>query len=166
MQLKYLPDPFLFKTLPPFDFEDPVDSLPKIEKAMAEILVLYNGLGISANQIGVNARIFLMNRKTHSPLFCINPEILQVSRMMTTSNEGCLSDPGNRYRVDRPRKCKLAYSDQFGNPKTVQLVGIDARCALHEIDHLNGINIRDGREPIPKPASSMLGTIAKTLDHG
>ena len=103
------------------------------------------GLGWLQNQVALDARIFVMKRKASGPLLVINPEVEQAGRMTEVALEGCLSNPGMRYPVERPKKCIISYLDEHQQRKSLQLTGIDSRCALHEIDHLNGINIGDKR---------------------
>jgi len=141
LNLIYLPNEFLFKKAKEFDFKSPVENVNWIESEMFRILEEHNGLGLSANQVCLDARLFVMKRKNGSKLFCINPTILQASRIMASAIEGCLSNPGATYPISRPKKCRIQYFDKNGKKHTLQLTGIDARCAQHEIDHLDGINI-------------------------
>ena len=143
LSLIYVPHEFLSTVAKPFDFDNPILPVDFIESEMLWIVNAFNGVGLAANQVNLDARVFVMNRKYGGPLICFNPEVLQVSRMTEVAIEGCLSDPGKRYRIKRPKKCEIAFSDKSGFRRKLQLVGIDARCALHEIDHLNGINIGD-----------------------
>lgn len=142
LKLRFITDPILLEVLPSFSFEDPVIDIEFAESELFRLMDEHNGLGLSANQAGIPARMFAMKLKNGKKLFCVNPVVVKSSQILETKIEGCLSDPGAKYPINRPRKCFVDYYSSEGIPKGIQLTGIDARCAQHEIDHLNGINIR------------------------
>jgi peptide deformylase len=107
-----------------------------------------SGLGISANQVGLNAQIFVMkailNKQYGSPLIVINPVIKGISNEREEGIEGCLSHPGLYLKVKRPLSCMVEFDTLTSDLRSVIKVNakfddIDARVFLHEYDHLHGI---------------------------
>ena len=107
-----------------------------------------NGAGISANQIGIPFRLFVMEitdnprypYKPKMPLtVVINPEITFLSEAKFTSNEGCLSVPNMRANVERHLEIAVSYYDENGIHQTQEVRGYSACTWQHEYDHLDGI---------------------------
>ena len=121
----------------PFDFESREDA-KEIEEKLSESMDKFGGIGLSANQVGLDARVFVMRTQDGNKAF-FNPEITKVSQETDLLKEGCLSFPDIYLMIKRPRVCEMKYQDSEGNEHSTMLDGIGARCAQHEIDHLNGI---------------------------
>ena len=145
MQLVKAPDEWLEKTVKPFDFET-MDAV-EVSGKMCEIMMAQNGIGLSANQVGLDAQIFVMRPMNHSeikkPFAIINPVVLDVSEEKQNGPEGCLSYPGLVLHVNRPIKILTQFLDLNGKECIIEFSGIDARCFLHEYDHLNGVTFTD-----------------------
>jgi len=144
MHLIKSPDPWLEKVVKDFDFEA-LDA-KAISEEMIELMVQEGGIGLSANQVGLDARIFVM--KPHlledkSPLVIINPHLASVTVNYENLPEGCLSHPDLFLSVKRPRGIIANYLDITGKECKIELYDIDARCFLHEYDHLQGIEFTD-----------------------
>jgi peptide deformylase len=140
MQLIKSPDPFLEKQVNPFDFD--VLDAEKISNEMIEIMLREGGIGLSANQVGIDAQIFVMKPillEDKSPLTIINPVIDKITQDTETMPEGCLSHPGLFLTVKRPKGLIAKYFDINAKECIIELTDIDARCFLHEYDHLQGI---------------------------
>ena len=135
----------VLRTPPPvFDFENPAEPPEEIAKNMAEAMEKFGGLGLSANQVGLSYRMFVMRTmhegETESkvvPYF--NPELTRVSQETELMKEGCLSFPDIYLMIKRSKTIEFKYQDVEGKEHTVMLEGLGARCVQHEIDHLNGI---------------------------
>lgn len=101
-----------------------------------------NGLGLSAVQVGVPLRVFVVDLSaidiTASPGVFINPEILETFGA-TEYEEGCLSFPGIYQRLVRPERLKAKAIDENGKEFVIEADGLVARAILHEHDHLDGI---------------------------
>jgi len=121
----------------PFDFESREDA-KEIEEKLSESMDKFGGIGLSANQVGLDARVFVMRTQDGNKAF-FNPEITKVSQETDLLKEGCLSFPDIYLMIKRPRVCEMKYQDSEGNEHSTMLDGVGARCAQHEIDHLNGI---------------------------
>jgi len=140
MQLIKSPNPWLDKEVKDFDFEN-LDA-KSISEEMIELMTQEGGIGLSANQVALDARIFVM--KPHlledkSPLVVINPHLESVTINYENLPEGCLSHPNLFLSVKRPRGLIAKYLDITAKECTIELYDIDARCFLHEYDHLQGI---------------------------
>lgn len=102
----------------------------------------YKGLGLAANQVGINKRFFAIDLSyfdvVKSPVVIVNPKIAEVSDSVVIGEEGCLSFPGLFQDVERPEKAVITGLDLNGNNITLEGKGLIARVLLHEIDHLNG----------------------------
>lgn len=145
MQLIKAPDEWLEKSVKPFDFSE-MDAV-EVSGKMCEIMMAQNGIGLSANQVGLDAQIFVMRPIAHpeikKPFAIINPVILEVSEEKHNGPEGCLSYPGMVLHVSRPIKILTQFLDLEQKECIIEFSGIDARCFLHEYDHLNGITFTD-----------------------
>ena len=104
---------------------------------MKETLILANGAGLAAPQVGILRRIFIVNVEDQY-YECINPTIISQSGSQI-GQEGCLSVKGKYGTVERPNKIKIKAFDRFGKPFIVTAQGFLARAFCHEYDHLNGI---------------------------
>ncbi len=124
----------------------PVDffngELEKIAKNMIETMYSAPGIGLAANQIGLNIRfatIDLSVGEDPKQLITIcNPEIISAEGEQK-SDEGCLSIPEFSDIVVRPRKLIVRGLDLHGEEIKIEAEGLLARCISHEVDHLNGV---------------------------
>lgn len=103
-----------------------------------------HGIGLAAPQIGLDMALTVIDiskiegQEKVKPMTLINPKILD-SHGRITIEEGCLSIPYLRAEVTRPEKVHVEYSDLNLDKQTIELDGMIARVAQHEIDHLNGV---------------------------
>ena len=127
-----------------FDFENPPEDPKEIAKNLGEAMDKFGGLGLSANQVGLPYRIFVM-RTMHegdeepTNIAYFNPEITRVSQETESLKEGCLSFPDLFLMIKRSKTIEFKYQDEEGKEHTVMMEGLGARCVQHEVDHLNGI---------------------------
>ena len=138
------PDPWLEKKVKPFDFET-LDA-KELSSAMIELMIKEHGIGLSANQVGIDAQIFVMKPhllENREPFALINPELESVTVNYEDLPEGCLSHPDLYLKVKRPRGIIAKYLDTDAKECKIELYDIDARCFLHEFDHLQGIEFTD-----------------------
>ena len=135
MKLIKAPDEFLEKQVKAFDFStmDPGE----ISKNMIDVMHKYRGVGLAANQVGVDAQIFVMGEK--DPMTVINPIVTEVGTEKVEMEEGCLSFPGLYMKVKRPAVVSVQYLDTKQKECIIKLEGFHARVFLHEYDHLQGI---------------------------
>jgi peptide deformylase len=119
------------------------DTLPNpvminIIKRLKMTMKQFGGIGLSANQCGVQSRVFILGYGEES-FACINPKIIEVYDEPTREREGCLSFPGMYLSVLRYNKIRVEFTTEAGETLQMELNGITARCFQHELDHLNGI---------------------------
>ncbi|CAM3385345.1 peptide deformylase [Paracoccus nototheniae] len=136
------PDPRLKKAAAPV-----ARITPEIEALADEMLaIMYEapGIGLAAPQIGVNARVFVMDatrdpEAAPAPLVLVNPEIDWVSDALNTYEEGCLSIPEQYGEVTRPAQLRMRWLGLDGKTHSREFDQLWATCAQHELDHLDGI---------------------------
>ncbi|WP_458861901.1 peptide deformylase [Acidaminobacterium chupaoyuni] len=114
------------------------DRLFQLLEDMNDTLKEAKGAGLAAPQVGVLRRVALvLDEENDTFLEFINPRILHAEGIQDGA-EGCLSVPGRYGMVDRPKKVTVLYQDRTGKEKKITLEDFSARCACHEIDHLDG----------------------------
>lgn len=129
--------------VPDFDFKK-VDKkkLSETIKKMRKMMEENKGVGLSANQIGLDWRMFVA--KDEGKFYAIfNPEIVNVSKEMNECEEGCLSVPEMEKNIRRPCRATLVGFDKNGKKLKIKAWGLLARIFQHEVDHLNGKLIAD-----------------------
>lgn len=145
MQILSYPDPVLRQK------SHPVNMVPG-EQAQREQLVAimttamlktHVGVGLSAIQVGVTARMFIvdessMNASLSDIQVYWNPEIVAMSEETVAMDEGCLSFPDLFVSVVRPKKVTIKAQRIDGTEFTMKADGMVARVIQHEIDHLDG----------------------------
>lgn len=99
-------------------------------------------LGLAANQIGVQYRVMAMNVQTGEyagqQIVMYNPVILVKSLDLWEHDEGCLSFPGVLLKIARHKMVDTQWCDITGKLYQATFTDIDAKCVLHELDHLDG----------------------------
>ena len=146
---------------------EPCESIKEGEKIGAKLLKILTdsptGIGLAANQIGINKRVCVINCK--EPVVLINPKIIEKSEEMFVFVEGCLSFPEDQIRTNRHKRVKVKADNhkqtlyfsiweddsEEGFDKDKYLTyAYETACVQHEIDHLDGITMHE-RELILEP---------------
>ena len=114
----------------------------ELSKILIENMLHYDGVGLSANQIGIWERAFCMmiNFETQETITCFNPRIIKTYDESSWFEEGCLSYPDEIINVKRPNRIVVKYEDEDEKVHKVKLDGFSARVFQHEYDHLEGID--------------------------
>jgi len=119
------------------------EEVKQIAIRMLSLMKDNNGIGLAANQVGLDWRMFVMKiSDKDNAKICINPEIIY-GCVPYTEKEACLSEPGISVEVTRNKYIVITYIDIDGKIIKENMKDLEARCAQHEIDHLNGIMISD-----------------------
>lgn len=143
MKLVTFPNDILRRSVPEFDFDNPIMDPRQIEKEMIELMVAERGVGLSGNQVGLEARVITIFPRDLSlesgPFAMFNPVLRAASDEQYEAIEGCLSFPKMLIPVKRPKVIMAEYLDSEGNNCVISLTDMDAKCFLHELDHLDGI---------------------------
>jgi len=113
----------------------------EMSRILKENMMHYEGVGLSANQIGIGERVFIMvlNMETEETITCFNPRIIKRYDDNVWCEEGCLSFPDEIINVKRPDRIVVKYEDEDKKDHKIKLSGMAARVFLHEFDHLEGI---------------------------
>ncbi len=122
----------------PFDFSKfSKKEIEELVKNMRAIMKEAQGVGLAANQIGLNVSVFVA--QVANKFYAIfNPELTAPSGETATDEEGCLSVPGSYGPVTRAEKLTLKGFNKNGKPIKIKAWGLLARVFQHETDHLNG----------------------------
>jgi peptide deformylase len=146
LKLVYYGNPILRQKSEPVKEID--DEIKNLIESMIETMRAHNGLGLSAVQVARTVRIFVMsipvqqpdNTWVRGPLYAfVNPEILGISEQVWVHNEGCLSIPKLYADVTRPYRVRVRALNERGEEFVKDFEGMEARCILHENDHINGV---------------------------
>jgi len=131
-------------------FED--GDAKELEQKMIKFMLMNNGIGLAANQIGLTKRVFVIGSNNMldfpKPFAVFNPRIIESSKETSVDKEGCLSYPGLWLTVKRPKMIRAEYQDSSGNTVIADIDGYVARCFQHELDHLNGVCFIDKVSPL------------------
>lgn len=157
-RLRKISDPISKEELDSKEFKDMLKDLSDALNTQDD------GVGISAPQIGVNKRVFVVSEKifdedymkkgkeiktkNYGHIYFINPKITKISKKTETMEEGCLSIRGIYGLVKRPKNATIEAINEKGEKITRGAGGLLARIFQHEIDHLDGILFIDRAEAI------------------
>ena len=141
----------VLSSIAPFDIEtfkkQEKESLKEFIDSMFETMVKYGGIGLSANQVGLPFRMFVMGGHPQidsgKVRAVFNPLINDVSEETVAMKEGCLSFPFLFLSITRPKWCHVKYTDQHGKDVEEVLHGMNARIFMHENEHMNGYVFTD-----------------------
>ena len=164
----------LRKTAAPANLEDK-EGLAALVKDLKDTLVVADGCGLAAPQIGVSLQVVIVDGDVVAETYdylkgfrrtLINPEILEESQEKTTYSEGCLSIPGIYCDVVRPKKIKVRYYNEDLEQVTEEFDNFAARMIQHELSHLEGDLFTDHAAPIRKKMlAGKLQNIARGKVH-
>jgi len=143
MNLVYYPDPILKKELTDVNIENPGFDPIELKEQMTQVMLEKRGLGLSACQVGLDHKLFIMGEKEGAIAMFINPEVISVSEEEVLDTEGCLSFPDVFVQIKRPQDVIAKWYDENLNPQSGTITGYGARCFLHEYDHLHGVVYKD-----------------------
>lgn len=115
--------------------------LAELVENMFETMQAAKGVGLAAPQIAESKKLFVMDcsaGKDPARRFAfINPQIVE-TKDHQVAEEGCLSFPGIYFEIERPRLVTVTAFDVNGKEFTMQFEELEARCVLHETDHVYG----------------------------
>jgi peptide deformylase len=125
------------------------DALKQLVADLFESMDLAEGVGLAANQIGVNAAVFVYDCPDADDVYrvgcVVNPVLVPLPADVPTveEEEGCLSIPLEYTQLRRPAIATVTGVDLDGQPIRVDGTGLFARCLQHETDHINGVMFVD-----------------------
>jgi len=145
-QIRQYPDPAL--RLKAHEVESFDGDLAQLVEQLQHLLADANGLGLAATQVGVLRRVFVLRPDPdEESQVLVNPRLVEGSDERVSDDEGCLSLQGVVIPVERHERVTVEAQDQEGNTVKLELEGLPARVAQHELDHLDGILILDRTTP-------------------
>jgi peptide deformylase len=137
--VKY-PDPILAKRGEPVTVFD--EKLKTLVEDMFESMYAAHGIGLAAPQIGIGQRLTVIDvsfkKNPEEKVVLINPEVIE-KKGKQYEEEGCLSLPEIREKVNRAAWVKVRAQDVEGNWFEIDGEELLARALQHEIDHLDGV---------------------------
>jgi len=110
-------------------------------------MVAADGVGLAANQIGVDAQVFVLDCPDADGEdvvgYVVNPVLTVLEPVgdeppTELTEEGCLSVPGPYAELERGFRARVDGVDVHGDPVSIEATGMAARCLQHEHDHLQG----------------------------
>lgn len=127
----------------------PTDPLDFINDMKSVLRASPNGIGLSANQIGVTKRVIVIDpKKNNNFIVMINPtyEVVKETDVETKEEvikmfeyeEGCLSYPGMFKKNSRPRRIMVKSYDENRKQVDMECKNLESTLVQHEIDHLDG----------------------------
>ena len=116
-----------------------------LQTKLNNAMVHYQGIGLSANQIGVKERAFMMysDIKKKEAITCFDPMITEYHLEKIIMDEGCLTWPGMWLKVERSEGIRCIYYDVDGELVQVEMHGLESRIFQHEYDHMEGTNFTE-----------------------
>jgi len=143
MELVYYPNTILDQELKDVDLENPGFDPLELKQQMTDVMLASGGIGLTASQVGLDHKLFIMGDKPDNITMHINPTVLQYTEETVTETEGCLSFPNIFVKIKRPKEVLAEFYDENLEKQTVRIIGYSARCYLHELDHCLGITFKD-----------------------
>ena len=114
----------------------------EISDTLRENMFHHKGVGLSANQIGIGERVFVMmvDIDEEETITCFNPRIIKESKDEVVMEEGCLSYPDKFLEIKRPSSIVVKYEDEEKVLHKTKMTGYTARIFQHEYDHMEGVD--------------------------
>ena len=114
----------------------------KLSYTLTENMFHHRGVGLSANQIGIEERTFVMisDMETQDTTTCFNPKIIKYYKDEIIFEEGCLSYPDLFIKISRPSTIVVKYEDEGKKLHKVKYTELVSRIFQHEYDHMEGID--------------------------
>ena len=111
-----------------------------LKKTLIDNMHYHKGVGLSANQIGINERAFVMIRdlEYNEVMTCFNPRIVKQSSKTCVMEEGCLSAPGKVGKVKRHLRITVNYWCKWQEEHEKTFYDLHAQVIQHELDHMEG----------------------------
>jgi peptide deformylase len=141
-QIRQYPDPVLRMAAREVETFD--EDLRRLLERMKRLMADASGVGLAGTQVGVLQRVATIQVSAEEgPIALVNPRIVERGEEVETDEEGCLSLQGVLVPVERHVAITLEARDGEGDDVRLELTGLAARVAQHEVDHLDGVLILD-----------------------
>jgi peptide deformylase len=145
-QIRHYPDPVL--RMRAHEVERFDSDLARLAQRMTELMHDALGVGLAANQVGILQRICIIQASEEDEArIAVNPRLTPIGEETEVDEEGCLSVQGVQVPVERALAVRLEARGLNGEKLDLELEGLAARAAQHELDHLDGVLIIDRTTP-------------------
>lgn len=158
MKLIYWPNPILKQVSEPTKVQ-----IQSVFDDMYAIMKAHNGVGLSAIQVGLPMRFFILDVGAGMEVF-VNPKIESTSGELIPMREGCLSLPGWYEDVKRYPQVTVSYDDGEWKRQSSTYDGLRAHAVQHEMEHLDGKMFVDRLTGAKR--SQIMGMMQKLLRQG
>mgnify|MGYP002772479650 FL=1 len=123
------------------------DKIQTLIDDMIETMYKYNGVGLSAVQVGVLKRVVVIDIDDDTGVkVLINPKITKTKGEHEVE-EGCLSFPNQYAKLIRPKELTVEALDRSGKKIVIKAKDLLAQAVAHELDHLDGVVFIDKMIP-------------------
>ena len=133
--------PLLLTKLPVITADTEPEDRKELLDNMVETMKHYGGIGLSANQVGIDIRMFVFGDNEHY-IPCFNPRIIAYSENKIPMEEGCLTYPGLFVKIFRPEWVTVTFEDENRELHEETFSELQSRVFQHEYDHMEGIDFR------------------------
>lgn len=161
MKILLWPNPTL--KLRSLDVDLALEYDPGLAQAMLDTMKASGGVGLSAIQIGVSQRLFVLDAGAGPEVF-INPHSLTTTGDRVPMTEGCLSTPGQYDVVWRHPEVAISHLNRDLVPVVTKAEGLRAQAIQHELEHLDGMIFVDHLKPASR--GRILGAMIKYKKNG
>ena len=137
-----------------WNFDNPQYDASELRDAMLNVMTSNRGIGLAANQVNIKVRCFVFvnnqaNNNNEIKVLALNPSYEHIDDAPAVDMfESCLSYPGVVLSVNRPARIKAKWTNHTGKEYEEELIGYQARCFMHEHDHLEGITMDQHVAPV------------------
>jgi peptide deformylase len=148
VQVRQYPDPVL--RMRANEIEEFDESVTSLVERMGRLMREAHGVGLAAPQLGILRRVLVYQTSEDQPLVAlVNPRLTSSSEERATEDEGCLSLGAATVvvPVERPHAVTVEGTSPEGEPRSLEVEGLEARVVQHELDHLDGVLIIDRTAP-------------------
>ena len=115
------------------------DKIQTLIDDMIDTMYKYNGVGLSAVQVGILKRVVVIDIDDgNGVITLINPKIIKTKGEQEVE-EGCLSFPNQYAKMIRPKEVVVEAIDRSGKKITIKSKDLLAQAIAHECDHLDGV---------------------------
>jgi peptide deformylase len=130
MSIIKFPNQILRKQIPEFNFDDPSTDPVELEKQLIELMLAHDGIGLAANQAGIEARVFVIGHRDNpeSAQAFFNPMVVATVDELEDLEEGCLSFPGVYVNIKRPKKILARWQNSKGEWQESEFDGYNCKC--------------------------------------
>ena len=131
--------PELSKRPDDFVFEEGNNYAKEVSAALHQKMVQLGTFGLSANQVGLNHRVFVVGTE-NKRIMMFNPKVIGYTKEMVALEEACVSMPNFSLVLQRPEGVHVTYQNENGEYQSEYYTGVSARVIQHEYDHMEGRN--------------------------